>query len=88
MITIDICKTANEELQKIISLCQMSGRRDFQEIYQGFRGNIEPVSIGNNLKSASIITKSLVNNILPINKRPIVSYDSFFFCVSETIDLM
>ena len=40
-------------------------------------GNIEPVtvSIGNNVKPASIITKSLVN-MLPINKRRSVSYDS------------
>ena len=38
-------------------------------------GNIEPVSIGTNVKPASISTKPLVN-VLSINKRSSVSYNS------------
>ena len=50
------------------------GWRDYvQESRQGLRGNIEPVCIGNIIKSASIITKSLVNidNILYTQNNPI-----------------
>ena len=77
-ITVDILKIAGkEELQKIIILCQMSLGEEimFKRVVVDLGGNIEPVSIGNNVKPASIITKSLVN-MLSINKRRSVSYDS------------
>ena len=76
-ITVDILKiVANEELQKIIILCQMSlGEKImFKRVFGDLGGNIELVSVVNNLKPA-LITKSLVN-MLPINKRHSVNYNS------------
>ena len=54
-ITVDILKIhANEELQKIIILCQMSLGEDiiFKKAFRDLGGNIEPVSIVNNVKPA------------------------------------
>ena len=79
-ITVDILKiAANEELQKIINLCQMSLGEEimFKKVVKDLGGNIEPVSIGNKVKPASIITKSLVN-MLPKFKNETFSNWSYY----------
>ena len=51
--TVDILKiAAKEELQKIIILCQMSLGEEimFKKVVMDLGGNIEPISIGNNVK--------------------------------------